>query len=211
MGKKITYSLFLLTFLFAFSANSQNFSVTSGSIAQSTIDSCSSTVVTVNTFLGCINYTQGPSTYTVSGSIIKVRVNYTSARICLGAISNPIFTQTVQNLPPGTYSVRGVAYLDGVRGNTVSLGTLTVNSCIATAVENFSVTQRFNIFPNPASNFISIENFTGKQKAFQLFDLSGREAINGSIEQNTSQVDLTSLSPGTVSYTHLTLPTIYSV
>ena len=196
MKKNITYYLSLLAFLISFNVQSQNFYVTSGSLAQTTIDSCSSTVVTVNTFLGCINWVQGPSSYTVSGSIIRVRVNCTSSPICQGAISNPVYTETLQNLSPGTYSVRGVPYLDNVKGTAVSLGTLTVTSCIATGVKDVQATERFNVYPNPTTNYITIENFSGSKEYFQIFDLSGREALNGLVQQNTSQVDLSSLSPG---------------
>lgn len=196
MIKKTTFSLFLLAFLFASNVNSQNFSVISGSIAQSSIDSCSSTVITINTYLGCINWIKGPASYSLSGTTLNVRVDYTSSPICAGAISNPVFTDTVFNLPPAVYSVDATAFLDNVKGNTVSVGTLTVTSCNVTGVSNLSMAEKFIVFPNPASDFISVQNTTGKQQRFQLFELSGREALNGSIQPNISKVNLTSLSPG---------------
>jgi len=196
MMKKTTSSIFLLAFLFAINANSQNFSVTSGSIAQSSIDSCSSTTITINTYLGCINWVQGPSTYSVSGTTLNIDVNYTSSPICAGAISNPVFTQTVANLPPAVYSVDASAYIDNIKGNTVSLGSLTVTSCNVTGLSNSSVAEKFSVYPNPTSDFISVKNTTGSRQNFQLIDLSGREALIGTISPNTSKVDLTTLSPG---------------
>ena len=121
----------------------------------------------------------GPSSFTVTGSSIEVRVEYTSSFICAGAISNPIFNQTVQNLSPATYSVDAAAYLDGVFVNSVSVGSLTVTPCIATGIESNKLQQSLAIYPNPASQFITIDNYTNNQQAFQLFDISGRFALTG--------------------------------
>ncbi|MFT7086451.1 MAG: hypothetical protein ACJAV5_002179, partial [Vicingaceae bacterium] len=83
--KKIITNLFLLLFVgFSCNLSAQNFSVQSGTITVNNIDSCSSTQVDVVTYLGCINWTKGPSSYTVSGTTIDVRVDYSSSFICQG-------------------------------------------------------------------------------------------------------------------------------
>lgn len=197
MKTTITFLFSIVTILFAFCAKAQgSFNVTSGSIAQTSIDSCSSTNVTVNTYLGCINWTMGPSSFSVSGTSIVVRVDYTSSFICAGAISNPIFTQAVQNLSPANYSVTAAAYLDGVFVNSVSVGNLAVTTCITTAINSAEVKSDLKMYPNPASEFLMLDNFSGKQQTFQLFDLSGRLALSGVVKVKTTKVDLSNLSPG---------------
>ena len=176
--------------------SSQSFSATSGSLAQTSMDSCSSTNVTVNTYLGCINWTMGPSSFTVTGSSIEVRVDYTSSFICAGAISNPVFNQTVQNLSPATYSVTAAAYLDGVFVNSVAVGNLMVTPCITTGIKSAELKNELKVYPNPASEFLMVDNFSGNQQAFQLVDLSGRLALIGVVKDQTTKVDLSSLSPG---------------
>ncbi len=192
---KIT-TLFFAAILFSFITKAQNFSVTSGSLASSTISSCDSTIITINTYLGCINWTMGPSSYAVSGNNIEVRVDYTSSFICAGAISNPVFTQSVSNLTAGTYAVTATAFLDNNKGNSVGLGNLTVTQCTVTGIESPAEQKRMNIFPNPAKEFVSVENFSGKQLQYQLIDISGRAVMSGVVKNKTSKLDIRSLNSG---------------
>ena len=189
--KRIITLFFALIFA-SFVAKSQAFSVTSGSMASTTINACDSTVATINTYLGCINYTMGPSSYAVSGNTINIRVDYTSSPICAGAISNPIFTETLSNLTAGTYTVDATSFLDNVKGNTVGIGTLTVSTCVVTGITEVKNEADLGLYPNPAKDMVTIENGTGKQVRYQLFDISGREVISGVAQAKANALDIES-------------------
>lgn len=193
---KKTITLFYVLIFASFMAKSQNFSVTSGSLGSSTIRACDSTLATITTFLGCINWTMGPSSFAVSGNTIDIRVDYTSSFICAGAISNPVFTEMLSNLTAGTYNVNATAFLDNVRGNSVGMGTLTVNSCIISGIENSDNETDLEVYPNPAKDFVTVDNFTGKQLRYQVFDIGGREVISGVAKAKTNTLDVRNLDSG---------------
>lgn len=179
-------SLFLgLFFAFSSSIFAQNFRVQSGVIAMNNIDSCSTTQVTVTTFLACINWVMGPSSFSVNGSTIDVRVDYTSSFICAGAISNPVFTTTLQNLPPGTYSVEASAFLDNVQTNKLTLGSLVVTSCVVTGIEEQTLADKASFYPNPSTGLINFENLElNSQLNYELIDIKGSVIQEGIMEKN---------------------------
>tara|TARA_R110000868_G_scaffold104078_9_gene286247 strand:+ start:432 stop:1079 length:648 start_codon:yes stop_codon:yes gene_type:complete len=184
--KKIITNLFLVLFVgISYNLSAQNFSVQSGTITVSNIDSCSTTQVDVVTYLGCINWTKGPSSYSVNGTTIDVRVDYTSSFICQGAISYPVFNTTLQNLSPGTYTIDATAFLDNVKGNTVSVGSLTVTSCNVTGVEKQTALNEINFYPNPSNGILFFnQTFTGKTLNYELIDIKGRAVRQGDLNGN---------------------------
>lgn len=189
-------TLFIGLFLvFTSQSKAQIFSATSVSLNSYSGDTCSIFAATVNTYLGCINFTQGGVSKSLSGNTLTIAVNYISSPICAGAISNPIFNTNVRRIPPGTYTVEAEAYIDNTYVNTVTASSsLTIGVCTVTGVEENSELS-FEVFPNPASEYITISQVSNEQISYRILDLKGSEVINGNL-QNTDKVDVSKLVPG---------------
>lgn len=201
--KKTTYSLFLFALLLLTSTISygQIFRVQSATITNNSIDSCSSTQVDVLTYLGCINWQQGPSTFTINGDTIDVEVNYSSSFICAGAISQPMFNVVLSSLPVKTYQVKASAYIDNTYVNSVYVGLLDVSPCSTTGIETEKSTANFSVFPNPARNFVNIKMGEGLSKVnskYELLDIKGQLVKSGTIKANSilNQINIDGLTAG---------------
>jgi hypothetical protein len=180
----------------SFSVNSQTFRVQSGTISNSSIDSCSSTQVDVLTWLGCINWQNGGSSYSVNGTSINVEVHYKSSFVCAGAISQPIFNVTLSSIPIGNYSVVAEAYIDNVFANSMSIGNLTVTSCSITGIDE-SVSSSISTFPNPIANYLTINGLleSNLNTSYQIRSLTGATVLEG-VFINTNMIDLSELNSG---------------
>ncbi len=178
MKKTLLLSIF---FAFSISAFSQLFTVQSINVVTTTPDSCTAIQVDVTTFLGCINFVQGPSAYTVNGSNITIDVNYTSSPICAGAISNPVFNISMMNVPAGTYTITTRALLDRVITNTITTQNFIVAGCSAVGIEDIA-SNNFEVFPNPTRDFLNIKSSTSNFEV-KLMD------IKGSIIENIQLID----------------------
>lgn len=200
--RKFIIPLFLFTLLFSTSLLSygQNFRVQSATITNNNIDSCSTTQVDVLTWLGCINWQQGPSAFVITGNTIEVQVNYTSSFVCAGAISQPTFNVVLSNLLVQTYSIVAAAYIDNVFANSVNVGTLDVTSCSTIGISEQKNAADFSVFPNPAKNILNIKMTEGSKSnsKYELFDLKGQLVKNGTIKANSilNQINIDGLAPG---------------
>lgn len=189
--------LLLLLFLISTSIlSAQNFRVQSQTVTTTSPDSCSTIDVDVLTWLGCINFTQGPATYQVNGNVINIEVNYTSSFICAGAISQPLFQISMQNIAPGTYTLTSTALLDNVATNSVS-GTLTVVGCMATGIEENSLSQ-LKLYPNPVVNKLNIQLAGYDQDlSYYIKDIRGKVIQIGTINSTINQsIDVSQQSAG---------------
>jgi hypothetical protein len=55
-------------------------------------------------------------------------------------------------------------------------------------------TKKLSIFPNPANDFITLENLQGRASTYKLFNLSGKQVGSGRIENRT--ITIAHLKPG---------------
>ena len=165
-------------------AAAQNFRATGIRIITANPDSCANTIVEVDTYLGCINWTVGPSSFSIAGSTITLDVNYTSSFICAGAISMPIFNINLGSIPPGNYTLVADAYLDNTLTNSFSGPTMSVSSCIATSIEESDATNLLSIYPNPSSGelTINVSNNTEPFISYQLIDIKGSVLLSGNLD-----------------------------
>lgn len=148
-------------------------------------DSCSGFTVTVNTFLGCINFSVSPATFSVSGNTINVDVNCTSSPICAGAISNPVFGRPVTGVPPGTYTVVANAFLDRNLANSITVGSVVISNCTTTGLNDFKL-EEIKIGPNPSNGIIQISGLVSNQNyIYRVFDYSGKLVQNGNLANMT--------------------------
>lgn len=189
--------LLLLFFIITSFLSAQNFRVQSQTVTTTSPDSCSTIDVDVLTWLGCINFTQGPATYQVNGNVIDIEVNYTSSFICAGAISQPLFQISMQNIAPGTYTLTSTALLDNVATNSVS-GTLTVAGCMATGIEENSLSQ-LKLYPNPVANKLNIQlaGNNDQDLSYDIKDIRGKVIQSGTINSTLNQsIDVSQQSAG---------------
>lgn len=141
--RKFILPLLLFGLLISFSATkvkSQNLLIDSVSLP-AVAYSCSSTVVTVYTYLGCINFTHVGNSDSVSGSTIGIKILHNSSMICYGAITYPTHTINLGYLLPGTYSLT-------VTGNYVGAGvvsTVTKTLVVLDCCPNAGFTADFNV------------------------------------------------------------------
>ena len=72
-----------------------------------------------------------------------------------------------------------------------------LNGCLASTNEAVQEVA-FELFPNPCTNDLSItlEGVSQNSYAFEVFSLDGKLALNGSLKSNSSNLDVTNLSPG---------------
>lgn len=121
--------LFAICFISANTSSAQgNFYVISNSVATTSPNNCSSTTVDVTTYLGCINFVNNGSTFSISNDTINISVNYAGSFICQGVITQPVFNVNLDTLAAGNYTIASTAFLDLTPINTVYTP-LSVASC----------------------------------------------------------------------------------
>ncbi|MDG1841761.1 MAG: T9SS type A sorting domain-containing protein [Crocinitomicaceae bacterium] len=131
----------------------------------------------------CIGCADGSATVSVSGGVAPYTYlwNDPSAQT----------TATASGLAAGSYSV--LVSDANACSNSVSV----VVSENNTASMNSNTSEKINIYPNPVSNFITIDSENAT--FIQIIDLLGRTVISKNISNN-KKLDLTSLSNGTYLY-----------
>lgn len=186
-------SITLLIALFTLSANAfsqGNFYVISNTVITQSPNNCSPTQLDVLTYLGCRNFVNNGSTFTIANDTIKVRVSYTSSPICLGALSQPLFNVLLDTLPPGNYTIASSAILDAIKINTVYTP-LTVASCCpvtSTLEASFSLADTTFCEGEP----IQLLNLSGGAQTFNWY-------VNNTLTSTITHPVLTNLAPGTYS------------
>lgn len=181
--KLLPILLLLLFFSSKEELYSQTFRAQSATVITQSPDSCSAIQVDVLTWLGCINFQKGASSFTVNGSTITIEVHYTSSPICAGAISQPLFNVMLNNIPAGNYTIDAEAYLDNVLQNSVP-GSITVASCSTTGFTE-NIEETITISPNPASDYIKINGLSNMVN-YEVLDISGKILLNG--KNNTIRI-----------------------
>lgn len=188
--------LLLSTFLVCSPAASKAqglFYAQSATLSTATTDSCSGLSVSVLNWMGCINFTVGPGSFTISGNTIDVDVNCTSSPICAGAISQPLVTVTIPSVPAGTYTVNGRAFLDRSLVNSVSAGTLTVSSCNTVGIQSQEL-EKVQLAPNPARDYVELSGANHGGLAYELLDIKGSIVLSGMV--NNKRIELSGLTQG---------------
>lgn len=129
----LSYLLFgIVLFLSVPKVKSQNFVIDSIAVP-AVAYSCSNTVVTVYTYLGCINYTHTGDADSVNGTSIGLKISRTYSSVCFGAITYPTHTFNLGILPPGTYTITATANYAGIGVASTSSKTLVVTDCCPSA------------------------------------------------------------------------------
>ena len=195
-------SLFFVACLLFSTSNlqAQTFRAENGTQSLTSIDSCSSISVTLNTYLGCINWQVDAVQLVVTPGSIDVQGHVTSSFICAGAISWPAYTTSVSNLSPGSYTVYGSAYTDLTFVNQITIGTLMVSSCNTTGITENANSNSFEFFPNPANDVLNIQadkSLNGNFE-YEVMDLKGSIVSKGLIELNSgsASLDLSNITAG---------------
>lgn len=183
----------LLITLFTLSVNAfsqGNFYILSNTILTQSPNNCSSTQVDVLTYLGCINFVNNGSTFTIANDTIKISVNYTSSPICFGALSQPLFNVLLDTLPPGNYTIASSAILDAIKINTVYTPLTVVSCCPATSTleASFSLADTSFCEGEP----IQLLNLSGGAQTFNWY-------INNTLTSTITHPVLTNLTPGNYS------------
>jgi hypothetical protein len=102
-------------------------------------------------------------------------------------------------LPPataGTYTVN-YSYTDPVTGCSNYANTnIVVNVC--TGINNTSVALfGIQVYPNPVTDFLTIENNTSEVLSVNVYDVSGKLIISKSLNQPIESIDVSQLAKGT--------------
>jgi len=66
----------------------------------------------------------------------------------------------------------------------------------AAIIEDLGSETRFEIYPNPTSNNITIQGKEGMNQNFKIFDQMGREVVSGKLNGISTEVNLSALSKG---------------
>lgn len=182
---------FILIIVIFFTTESQAqglFYAQNASMNVNNTDSCTGFTVTVNTWLGCINFSVSPATFSVSGNTINVDVNCTSSPICAGAISQPVFGRPVTGVSPGTYTVVANAFLDRTLANSITVGSVVISNCTTTGITDLN-SQELRIGPNPSNGLIQIDGLSNIQNyQYRVFDYSGKLIKTGRLENNSISI-----------------------
>jgi hypothetical protein len=111
-----------------------------------------------------------------------------------GFISYSIRTKTSLELNDKILNTAHVFYdfNEAIVTNT----TQTVIGIITEAEYGFSSNEAFRVYPNPATEFISIASNTElKAESYSLYDLTGKRMLTGYVHENTS-INIKALDPG---------------
>lgn len=193
----MTFFCYVALFLTGINTQAQNFYAQSGGTSMNVIDSCTTVTLTVNTFLGCINWQVSGSAVSVNNGAVDMQVHCTSSFICAGAISNPVFIDSIGNLSPGVYPVTATSYLDNVLSNSIRIGTLTVSACTTTGLSSNNPIAEFDLYPNPVYEDLYLTNVP-EYSSFQVLDITGSVVIEGmstSLNSSTA-IDCSNLAQG---------------
>jgi hypothetical protein len=105
---------------------------------------------------------------------------------------NPIVTYAT----PGTYSA---CFQCNIPANCLSCATITVpsNSSGTTGIEELQNTSGFSIYPNPSSNYITIENNNVQlNSTYFILNSIGQLVLSGQLTGELTTVDISGLSNG---------------
>ena len=102
--------------------------INSVSINPTTPTDCSNFTITANGTLWSLSYGFLSMTYTVSGSVITVSLDFDDPGIVVPAIGSFSHSTTASNVPAGTYSVIVNSYLGGLLNSTMTTS-VTITSC----------------------------------------------------------------------------------
>ena len=67
-------------------------------------------------------------------------------------------------------------------------------NCSSTAITTFNDVE-FEIFPNPSSNMIYVNNLDGNSSNYQIFSSVGKLVLNGMINRTSISIDISDLDP----------------
>lgn len=82
-------------------------------------------------------------------------------------------------------------------GNTISQGFIQNLDAATPVFERKDLDFRLDIFPNPASRFLTVQTDSPVQLDLDLYDLFGRRLLSASTNETINQLDLESMPPGT--------------
>ena len=190
---------FFILIAISFTANSQNFRITSASLLNTSIDSCSSTQVDILTWLGCRNFSYNSTSVVVSNNTIDVTIDYNGSMICAGALSQPTFNEVISALSPGTYTVSVNASINGTVTNTITTSNnLIVTSCNTVAIESNLFSSNFTVYPNPANDFINFNfsNEIAESLNYEILDIKGQIIKKSNLNASKTRVSLVGISSG---------------
>lgn len=69
------------------------------------------------------------------------------------------------------------------------------SSTVATKVDQAKLKNEFSVFPNPASDHITVQTENSTQAQYYIYDLYGRQMLSGNLQNNT--IDVSGLARGT--------------
>lgn len=146
--------LSLLGFLFLFSAipaQAQWMNVPP-TVAPNPPLECNNVTVNLDWTLGCINWTVNGYAHTVTPDTVFIDIDITGSPICFGALSFFNHTETVGNIPAGTYTLKIRSNVSGVMA---SMGTypLVIGSCCSVDASFASNTNQLQVCPGGSLTF----------------------------------------------------------
>ena len=92
------------------------------------------------------------------------------------------------------YYVEGI--IDTTGCNRIDSVTLIVTPCIPKGIENKNQADLINLYPNPASEFINLNNRSNLETELVIFDMDGRKVMQKTIAQGVNTIYLNELESG---------------
>ncbi len=82
--------------------------------------------------------------------------------------------------------------------NSIHFRSAQSECCVS--VEENELAHKFNVYPNPASDIVTVLTTLNEQTFISMFDMTGKEVLNESINQPQSRFDISSLANGMYIY-----------
>jgi hypothetical protein len=135
----------------------------------------------------------------VPGLLSIIKMDSTIGSYCspTASISISSSNQYSNTLTPGQTTLTAIpsVTMPSFQSTVTSLSnySITVNSCIATNLNEHNTLRGFSVYPNPAANHININSSGNDLEQVSVFDINGKCVLTSEKQHN---IDVSNLSPG---------------
>lgn len=168
-----------------------------------TIHGCDSTIaltLTVNPKPVLSNIINGTTNIIAAGTYTYALDSAMYADSFEWSISNPYWQLGGSNNSTNTLQITtgGISVLSVFGINSCGISPTTSLQIVSSiSIEEINIMENINIYPNPISQFVNIENNSNKQvNNVQIFDGNGKLVAEKEMDENTIQLDLSSFANG---------------
>lgn len=104
-------------------------------------------------------------------------------------------TSAFQNVDEVRFYISAGGYMGDQSSTNHSINSIQVSTPVL-SVNSFELNSKLNIFPNPASNKVTIELFTNEIPTLEVYDVTGKFLFTETLNNKVNSIDIEELASG---------------